>query len=71
MNLTELGRQMMTAATFVPVGDDARFNAYCRIGEELTTLGQPWCKRSLRDFPESDLVIIRQFIRENQIEVTR
>lgn len=71
VNLAELGRRMMTAATFVPVGDDIRFNAYCRIGEELTTIGQPFCKRSLREFTEEDLQVIRSFVAAQKLEVVR
>lgn len=71
VNLAELGRRMMTAATFVPVGEDARFNAYCRIGEELTTIGQPFCKRSLREFTEEDLQVIRSFVAAQKLEVVR
>lgn len=71
VNLAELGRRMMAAATMVPVGDDIRFNAYCRIGDELTTIGQPFCKRSLREFSQEDLQVIRGFIAAQQLEVVR
>jgi hypothetical protein len=69
INLPELGRRMMTAATFVPVGDDVRFNTLCRVGEELTTLGAPFCKRSLREFEAADVQFIRNFVRELNVKV--
>lgn len=60
LDISAFGREMMQVSG--SLADDALCNAFARVGETLTLIGQPRAPKRVADMPADDLKIVAKAV---------